>query len=512
VRIPIKYLNSKTGRWISFLGVLNIIRLGLQIYLYKIGLVSVSADEFSRGIRAMTWANNPHINLFEDIQDTWLPFEKYLNGLALIVWPDVIKTPRATVFLASCIVIVFMFLIVYYLFKKFWLAVISTLLIAFQPWFTWLSGTPMLEMYCYALFFAGIYFLIVWLDISKKGFWALAGVCFLLASGFHYEGWVYVNIVMLLTLPSLIFFLKKKQIRQCLELIGLYFLSNAFILFFTVIGYLQSGVLFSFLAAHTNYSKWYYSGYNMPLWGKFFYYWQLIISNSTLLIWIPFVIAFFFLWKNREFKRIWLILCLGLISLLANSIANIFSVPATAAPGRYSLFYIIIILLFIAYGIYYLYDFIKRVKNNWLSYFGRILTILLCILILGWAFGRIPEFRNGMPKDTIAVGDYLNQKLANDGSKSKFMVQLVYWDYLGVELSAGHFNSIVFDRIKDIYDRNTVSIFNDNPQNIIADLSNENVRYIALKDMNLKQKAQTISLLEPLENIGNWTIYQFNAQ
>ncbi len=506
------YLSTEPWRSLSFLSVLMTARLFLQVHLYKIGLLSVSADEFSRGIRAAKWALNPTINILADIQDTWLPFEKYLNGIALMVWPDVIKTPRATVFIASCLVLIALFFIVYHLSNRFSIAAISISLITIQPWFAWLSGTPMLEMYCYAFFFGGLYFFIVWLDKARKGFWLLAGISFLIASGFHYESWIYINIVNLLSLPILVHFLKKRNFSYVLKLVAYYFISNGLIITFSILTFFQTGEFISFLSAHTNYSKWYYFGYTIPNLEKFLYYPKLIINNSTWVIWPIAIIGLLLLIRDKVKNQSWMFLSLGLIALLMNSIANIFSVPATAAPNRYSLFYLIIILPFCAYGIYNLFIWGKSLRSKKFAIPIQIAVVMLFIYLLWWGASRIPQLPGGLPKETITVGSFLHHRLDQDSlsNNETYMVQLKYWDYLGVELSAGHFDSIVFDREENIYNRNTVSIFYNQPDEVYSDLLNDKVTYIALQDTELQKIVSNYSFIQQIQVIGPWTIYQFN--
>ena len=113
-----KILSEEPQRSIIYLVSLTFVRAGIQIALYRQGFISVAADEFARGIRAAKWAENPHINILTDVQGIWLPLEKYLNGLLLLVWPDVILAPRVTVFAASCLLLVTMYLLTYYLFNS----------------------------------------------------------------------------------------------------------------------------------------------------------------------------------------------------------------------------------------------------------------------------------------------------------------------------------------------------------------------------------------------------------
>jgi len=263
------YLTVEPWRSITYLGTLILLKLLIQVSLYRRGFMSVSADEFARGIRAARWSLAPRLDLIADVQDVWLPFEKYLNGGLLRIWPDVILAPRATVFVASCLLLVCLFILVRILFNSFIVPALSTAFVTFQPWYAWLSGTPMLEMYYLAFFFGGLIFLVRWLREKRQGYWLLSGLCFLLASGFHVQSWTFINLVNLLTCGFLIRFWAQRQYQYAWQLLGHYVVSNVFILVYVAAEFLMRGELFGFLAGHTNYSLWYYSGYDVPVLIKF---------------------------------------------------------------------------------------------------------------------------------------------------------------------------------------------------------------------------------------------------
>ena len=220
----------RTKRIIVFLCVLIVAKVFIQLALYENGFLSVSADEFARGIRAAEWAQNPSIDILSDIKATWLPFEKYLNGSVLLIWPDVIWAPRLTAFLASCFVVIILFLLIDLLFKNSLVAALSVSFVIFQPWFAWLSGTPMLEMYYLLFFFLGVYFFVYGIKNEKMVYWVLAGSSFLVATGFHVQSWVYINLFNLLTIGYFFKNLKQKKFTKVLTLIGFYVLGNALIM------------------------------------------------------------------------------------------------------------------------------------------------------------------------------------------------------------------------------------------------------------------------------------------
>lgn len=497
-------------RWrcdIVYLTSLNLVRFVIQIYLYQQGFLSVSADEFARGIRAAQWAQTLDINILADVQGIWLPFEKYLNGLALLIWPDEILAPRATVFIASCLLVIVLFYLVRYLFASRTAAFASTLLIVLQPWFVWMSGTPMLEMYYFALFFAGLLLLIIWLKEQRRGYWFWAGICFFLSSGFHVQSWTLINLVNLLTLPILFKFLKKKEYVNVGRLVGFYFLSNGLIIAFSLIEYANTGQVFAFLDKHTSYSKWYYGGYNVPALQKFLYYPRLVVHNANITVWAGLLVGLAFGVRDKE--RRWGIfpLLLALSGLLLNSVMNIFSGPPSAAPDRYALFHLIIYLLYGGYGFASLLTLKLEVLPRVGQHAFRLVALLLFVYGAWWGLVRIPDYPKGMLPDTVAAGRAANRLL--EENPGAYMIELHYWDFLGVELGAAHFDDLVYDRVRDIRNKELPSMFWQDTAVVCRALAElPNLRYVLLLDEGLKMRvAAEFSYLEVVQSEGRWTIY-----
>ncbi len=502
----LRILKEEPYRNILYLVSLILVRAGIQIALYQQGFISVAADEFARGIRAAKWAENPQIDVLTDVQGVWLPFEKYVNGLLLMVWPDVILAPRVTVFIASCLLLVSIYLLTYYLFNNFATAVLSSLFITFQPWYVWLSGTPMLEMYYFACFFAGLLFIIIWLKEFRRRYWFWAGVCFLLASGFHVQSWTLINLVNLLTLPYFYRFIRQREYLNLTKLIVYYALSNGVIISFTLIEFFHTGTVFAFLANHTSYSKWYYNGYDVPIWQKLSYYSKIVVRNSSVIVWLCLFIALIFLGKDKE--RGWKLfpLLLAVLALLLNSVMNAFSGPPSAAPGRYSLFYVLTLSFYVGYGTYRLFTLPCKQVRQLIRYFPVVIAVFLFSYGLWWGAYRIPDYPQGMPLDAVEVGESLNVML-ND-APGIYMVELRYWEFLAVDLTSRHYDEIIFDREKNLRDRNTPSVFLQESADVCESLSIQDLRYVVLKDESLKLRAHQIDILKMRQDVGAWTIYE----
>ena len=497
---------------ILYLGLLICVKAGLFAYLAGAGFISASADEFSRGIRAAEWAARPRVDLSTDLESLWLPLEKYVNGLALLAWPDAFWAwvPRLTVFIASCLALIGTYVFVRALFDDEATSAVAGAFLVFHPWFTWLSSTPMLEMYYLAPLLWGLAFLVLWLRRGQSRYWVWAGGCFVISTGFHVQSWTFINLVNLLTLGVLVHFATRKHWADFARLVGFYFLGNAFILFATLAQFRETGEWFGFLNHHTAYSRWFYGGYNVAIIEKLLFYPKLIFDSISLVSWLLVLggIAAVLVGKSRP----WRLFPVGLavLALVTNAVMNTLSSPPTAAPGRYSVFYVFTLSPYIAQSLVSLWNARTRRLSGFASVLGRTSAAALLVACMAWGLVRIPDYPKGMPQEALQVGYALNKRLGTSTADagSAYMVELKYWDFLGIELTAGHYGSGMYDRVYNIYNRDTLSIFLADPESIRSQLLTQGIRYAAIHSPNLKLKIQDLEFMQPIEAVGQWMIYR----
>lgn len=87
-------------------------------------------------------------------------------------------------------------------------------------------------------------------------------------------------------------------------------------------------------------------------------------------------------------------------------------------------------------------------------------------------------------------------------------MELKYWDFLGVQTTAWHYDNAIYDRIRSEVDRNTVSIMRQDPDGILSYLKETNVRYIVLHDDELKSIAKNLPRVRLIKKFGGWSIYE----
>lgn len=501
-----------------FFLVLTAVRTLFQLHLYSLGFVSLSADEFARGLRALAWSQHLRVDLLKDLNSPWPPFEMYLNGLAIRLFHDPYIAPRVTVFIASCLLLLAIFFLVHQILDNWLVAALAVLLSAAQPWFIWLSATPMLEIYFLACFFGGLTFLLNWLRREAGWGWLAAGLLFLLASGLHIQSWVQINLVNLFTLYFFARWLRRRQFALAGQLALFWLLGNGFILFWGVSEYLTTGQLFAILASHTDYSRWFYNGYEVSISEKLLYFPRLVGRVVPFWTWLPVIAGVGFLIVRRQ---VWplLPLGLGLLTLTVASFFNLASGPPSAAPNRYTLFYLLLLVPYMVYGFYQPAEYgwqwaakqgKERLAYAWASLLGCLFAILLVQSIL-----TAQHFPIGMSVDTVETGRYLRRVLANPALTSppllpqeKIMLEARYWDFLALELMIEESEQLRYDREHDYLHRDNPSRLWEPDEDVQAWLATEQVGLIALHDPLLKERASALPFLRPQMEIGSWSIYR----
>jgi len=371
------------------------------------------------------WSRSPHIIS----QGIWLPFVYYVNGFLLMLWKQVILAPRLSALIMSISLIVCIYHLTLHLFKDERTAFFSAALLLCQPWFVWLSGTPMLDIYYVSFCFLSLYFILRWIDFGQWHLLILGTLFLMLATGFHYQSWLVLVIVDVCLFYILIKKIIQRNYADALLLIAGLAISFSFVAYWCINDYINTGRIFSFLGSHSVYSKTRYGGYNISVISKLAYYPRLVIRNGIIPFWLIYAIgAAMVIFKKSLFKGK---LLLGLTFLLvgAYSCFNLFSVPATAAPGRFCLIFIVLCVPFCSYGFVKLFDSVGAVRYPiGRKVKGLIKTFILTSFIILFAFniGSSAAFPVGMDKGTLAAGKFIGQiyeekKIGEKGSLSFFL-------------------------------------------------------------------------------------------
>ncbi|MCD4831885.1 MAG: hypothetical protein K8R02_08815 [Anaerohalosphaeraceae bacterium] len=204
--------------------------------LYKKGLIAISADEFSRTIKAYYWTQDIRL-IFEGV---WLPFGYYLEGLALMVWNNLFMAPRITTLTASILATVAVYFLAIALFDNKKIAVIAVLIAIFNPIVNLYSYLPFVCMYhCAAIVWSFVFFQ-YWLRRRQARFLLFTSITLFIASGFRYESWFFIApysiYVLFLALKRL-----KSQWKQSVCFLAIATIPVIFCLSWMTAGFLRSG-------------------------------------------------------------------------------------------------------------------------------------------------------------------------------------------------------------------------------------------------------------------------------
>jgi len=485
--------------------VLLLVKFVLQLCLYSLGFLSVSADEYSRGVTAARWALDGTVPTALYMSH-WLPFETYLNGLSLMVWDDVIWTPRITAFIFSCFLLVYFIKLVQHLFGSSTVTLLASLFLVFNPWFAWLSGTPMLDIYYLSPCVVGLYYLTNWISAPRDRYLVAGGLLFFFSTGFHSQSWILVNVVNLYLCYFGWRMLGDRDYGGLVKLVGFFILGNLFIIIYLPIEYHSTGKWLDMFHGHAEFTKDFYNGYNVGIFQKLAYYPKLVALTGNVL-WIFLPIGLYWL-GSRKRKDVTLFpFAVGLLTLAFYTVFNVLSVPAAAAPGRYSLPFTILFVPYAALGIHALFTdsgYFPGVRLR------RAAAAILVIFILSLNLLKTLDYQVKSAKAAVSIGRYMKESLEKEGADpdETVMVELAYWDFYYVKLAARH-----FDRVR--YDREESNEFTGIPSDllwmgdddILGYMKKEDTKLIAIKDDAIKKRLDRLPFMHKIMELDVWAVY-----
>jgi len=182
--------------------------------------------------------------------------------------------------------------------------------------------------------------------------------------------------------------------------------------------------------------------------------------------------------------------------------------PATAAPGRYSLPFIIFLIPYSALGIYALFANSGYFTN---AFFRQAFFVILIVTILAVNLRQSGKFVHRTEKIAVNVGLYLKNLIESETVKrgQSVIVELTdNYDYLSVKLAARHFDRILFDRD---YGENQNSEFIAMDENDIVQYLNKNsAKYVAARNDSIKARLGNLNFVHKINQFGDWEIYSVN--
>lgn len=487
-----------------------LLQAALLAYLVQHGFVSLSADEFSRSIRSQRWAAAPEFVWWSGV---WMPAELYVHGMSHWLFDDPLTGPRVTVFLSSCVLLLSFALLV----RRMWgdgiVTLIAVVMLATHPWYVALSGTPMLDVYYLACFIAGVYQLCCWLETSRDRHLVRAGVAFVLASAFHISSWLFIASVNLCLLPVVIAAIRVGDRRRILRLIAYGALSGAFVAYYLTATWVMEGSLGAGIAEHTEYTRWFRDGYDVSVAEKLLYYPTLVVRRDWLLLLVAVPAACVSLLAGTT-RCIWLPAIVAAVALTAASVFNVFSVPPSAAPGRYALPYLILLCPYFAMGLRRL---VAASMPGWRRSIAALVAAGIVLGVVATHVRRLQSAQVGLHPDSIATGRFLREAARGAPPEvGRILLERHYWEYLAVVAASGLPDGFLFDRPGTKRERHAPSMLAD-PQGLVAFLDEHGTAFLVVRSempppRRVRLERLTTERDGRVRRIGQWTVYELGPR
>jgi len=471
----------------------------LEIAILSHGYVSLTADEYTRTLRAAEWARSPRFSF----HGHWLPLHDYLLGAALHFHWDLFWTPRAIVLGWRLLSLVSLYSVTRRLFDER-TALITIALVACNPWHVWLGATPLTEMPYIALIHAfAAFFIAYYKGETTVALW-LAATSLGLANGFRYESWFFS--AALSTVMAIKWVCGRTRPMGLPSSIGREVVALAIVWSFPVLwllgNWLETGdALYSFHATAAYHWRWHANSRHLG-------YAEMLIAIGPVTFPLAFIGAFF-AFSRREWAAIWPYLPIVAIALLELVIVT-FPVPGggRAIQGTPQRYFAIFASLFAPYAGYLLVELPRLGGNHrWRSVMALV-SGLVTVGILTLDVPRAMRPRGGaVPQDAINVGLELRRLWMHASSRSsqQTLLEIKYWDFLGVQVGSGDPSKIILDRRFD-YDPESRSILLRQPiDGVICDLLSHDIRYV------VTMSDATASVLDrsltAVRTVGQYRIY-----
>jgi hypothetical protein len=511
-----------TGSWSSALRssyglflTLLCLKLILQFYLYWSGFVAVSADEHSRGIRAASWILGTHCTLgppwcwpswgstIPIYTGAWLPFELYLNGLSIKISNNVVLAPRITALLSSFLALYFYFRMAKRMFNdSIAISVTACIILIFYPWFAWLSWAPMLDIYYLTFFLCGLYLFQLWLVQDRDYFLVASSLFMIFATGFHSQSWVLVNATSLVAGVLGLCLMSRGSYSKAAKLICYAIANNSFIALYIIVEFYSENQLFAFFADHTAGSKPFYD--DVSAFRRIAYYPHLVIEAGKVL-WILCLLSVVTIWTGEKVRWKLLPFVVGVIALFGYSVFNVFSVPATAAPGRYALPFFVLFSPYAAHGLFVAATTLSRAKWMFL--------VAAVIFVVGPNAIETLRFPHARDRAALEAGRYVGAAIDESGPGAAYMLEAEDWDFLAVMLTAAHYERGLVDRSSLPVGRQPgPSLLSRSRSALLEYLEANNIKVVAVKSAELKVRLDEFDFAMRDRQIGPWSLYRITTR
>ena len=471
-------------------------RIGLQYALFQNGFWALTADEFSRTVLAVRWQQNPYWAM----QGAWLPVHMYFFGLLFRIAPEYLYLPRIVTAIFGLTAIVWVYLYTQALFQSHKTAWIAAFLFSMAPAGIWLSSTPLTEMYYLTLIIGVLYHTVSYNLSRKPGYLYIASILMGLANGLRFEGWLFAGVFCIFVLWDEISQFKKSR-RMNWSIAPALFIPWIFPFTWAIGSYLQYGNPFYFYNEIREYKV-----MNYGIRGSFLNYLSPVLQSDPVagLLGIP---AYIYALRNIKAKNrtIWFYLAIVLIPFVTFLVLHGGQIEPNANYIRYLAPLLLLFYPLIGFALVHV---VGRIRAPIVS-FG--LLVVVCGLLAWVQIPLIYQVKNDPVVNGLRVGQQiasLRRAAASTDAEQPILLEMVYWEYLAVKVSANDIQNIYLDRVPDYLRKSTDSFLRSDFQGTMKCAAERKIHWFVLKSPELQEILEQELSIQAQDSLDGYRFYQ----
>jgi hypothetical protein len=489
-------------RWYYLLVALSGLFL-LILYAYSTGFLSVSCDEYAKGVLAGEGLKRPNAWL----TGVWLPFHLGLIGVTSVVTGDLWLASRLVSMFSGVVLVVSLWRIGRLLGGEL-AGGLAAALAATHPLVVLLSATAMVDIVYVALVVLALSLYLRFSYAETPRAINLFGACgaLTIACGCHYNAWIAVAVF----LPFLLRDLYRATLPRRVVLCALVLLGSVPAAWIAWNYRVHSGNPLFFLTQHTNYSAnfWIQNGYHASARAAIralcrdFYLYTPVAGILAFL-----TIGMLFTEKNRERRQFitWFVLMGflgGLVYLYATG-----GRPAAFEP-RYILLPSVLMVLFAA-G---LLNRLWHTRDRTVRSSSVLLTIGVVVLNVSLLNGAIRELKKSWHFYYAIEARHVAKRMHHLKSEkaARMVVEVKGWNYLALNVFLNRFDAVVMDRellADPIKQFDNPSILLGSRENVLRELKTRGVGFIAAYSPKIKGHVEEWGL-NRIARVDTYSIYR----
>ena len=254
----------------------------------------------------------------------------------------------------------------------------------------------------------------------------------------------------------------------------------------------------------------YYAEYDVGFREKLEYYPRLVYESASWIVWLFFPVGLYAASRERRKAAALFPLAAGIIALAVYSVYNFYSVPASAAPGRYSLPFFMLFVPYSALGIYTLFFRNFPAPVAWLL---RCAAAALVVYLLWTSFLKLPDYETKNAREAVNVGLFVREEIENGSADENgtVIIERAYWDFLYVMLAVRHYGLVRYDRpLTDEYAGIPSDFLSMSDAEILARLKKENARFMIVRDAAIKERLSGLGSVRKIRDSDEWAAYEID--